>query len=59
MTEIQKRREGIGLSRKELAKEVGVTYNAILLYELEEREPKASILKKIAQSLGCAMEDLI
>ncbi|MBQ7831298.1 MAG: helix-turn-helix transcriptional regulator [Clostridia bacterium] len=59
MTKLEKRRDAKGLSRQKLADMVGVTYEAILHYERGEREPKASILKKLAQALGCRMEDLI
>lgn len=59
MTKIEKQRKKQGLSRRQLADKVGVTYEAIMHYEREDREPKASILKKIATALKCRMEDLI
>ena len=59
MTKLEKRRKQKGLSRHQLADKVGVTYEAIMHYEHEDREPKASILKKIAMVLDCRMEDLI
>ena len=59
MTKIEKRRVKKGLSRQQFAEQVGVTYEAILHYEKEKREPKASILKKMAKVLDCRMEDLI
>ena len=59
MTNIEKKRTEQGLSRQQLAEKVGVTYEAIMHYEHGNREPKASILKKIAQELKCRMEDLI
>lgn len=59
MTEIERRREAKGWTRNELAKMVGITYNAVLLYELGRREPKASILKRMSEVFDCRMEDLI
>ena len=58
-TKIEIRRTKRGISRKELADLVGVTERAIEYYEKGKREPKASILKKIAEVFGCLMEDLI
>ena len=59
MMEIKRKREEKGLSKKEFAELVGVTERAIYHYENGQREPKASILKKMAQVLKCRMEDLI
>lgn len=59
MTEIEKRRKAKGLSREELAKMVGITYNAVRHYEKRMREPTASILKRMSEVFGCRMEDLI
>lgn len=59
MTKIEKQRKKQGLSRRQLADKVGVTYEAIMHYERGDREPKASILKKMATVLQCRMEDLI
>ena len=59
MTKLEEKRKEKGLSRQQLAKKVGVTYEAIGHYENEQREPKASILKRIAEALDCKMEDLI
>ena len=58
MNKIEKARKEKGLSRKELAEKVGVTERAIYYYE-NDREPKAGILKKIAQVLESRMEELI
>jgi transcriptional regulator with XRE-family HTH domain len=59
MTEIEKRRKAKGWSREELAKMVGITYNAVRHYEKRMREPTASILKRMSEVFGCRMEDLI
>ena len=55
---ILKRREEKALSRKELAQKVGVSERVNYYYE-KGREPKASILKRLATVLECRMEDLI
>ena len=59
MNKIEKRRKEKALSRKELAGKAGITPESVRHYERELREPKASILKKLAQALDCKMEDLI
>ena len=59
MTKIERRRKEKALSRKELAEKVGVTPESIRHYEQNIREPKASVLKELAQVLECRMEDLI
>lgn len=58
MTKIEKKRQTLGLTRRQLAEQVGVTERVIYYYE-NGREPKASILKKMAKVLKCRMEDLI
>ena len=58
MNKILKHRKEKALSRKELAEKVGVSERVIYYYE-NGREPKASILKRLAQVLECRMEDLI
>ena len=59
MNKLEKRRKEKALSRKELAEKVGVTPESIRHYEQNIREPKSSILKKLAEVLECRMEDLI
>ncbi len=59
MTKLEEKRKEKGLSRQQLAAKVGVTYESIGHYENKQREPKASILKKLAETLDCKMEDLI
>ena len=59
MSKLKAKRLEKGLSRTELARRIRVTYEAILHYERGTREPRASILKKLAEALECKMEDLI
>ncbi len=52
-------RKAAGLSQVELAEKVGCTQKDICRWETEEREPRARTLKKLAQALGCSMDDLV
>lgn len=52
-------RKAAGLSQVELAEKVGCTQKDVCRWETEEREPKASTLKKLADALGCSMDDLV
>lgn len=52
-------RKAAGLSQVELAQIVGCTQKDISRWENCEREPMASSLKKLAQALGCSMDDLV
>ena len=51
-------RKAAGLSQVELAKIVGCHQKDIARWEAG-REPKALTLKKLAQALGCSMDDLV
>ena len=48
-----------GLSKKELAKHVGVTPMAISNYESNSRRPTMDLLKKIADCLGVKISDFV
>lgn len=47
------------MSQEALSKEVGVTAHAICQYERNKRTPNIIVLKKIADALGCKVDDLI
>lgn len=47
-----------GLSQVELAERVGCTQKDISRWEAG-REPMALTLKRLAQALGCSMDDLV
>ena len=51
-------RKAAGLSQVELAAMVGCHQKDIARWEAG-REPKALTLKKLAQALGCSMDDLV
>lgn len=52
-------RKAAGLSQVELAQIIGTTQKDISRWENGQREPLASTLKKLAQALGCSMDDLV
>lgn len=47
------------MTLEELSKASGVSRVSINRYELGERSPNIYIAKKLADALGCAIEDLI
>lgn len=48
-----------GMTQVELAKVVGISQNALSLYEIGERRPRRDILSKLAEALGCEVKDLL
>ena len=48
-----------GLSQKELAEKVGCYQKDISRWENCEREPTASNLRKLADAIGCMIDDLV
>jgi transcriptional regulator with XRE-family HTH domain len=56
---IKKYREIRGLSQKQLADKLGVSRQAMCMWESEKRELKATVLKKIAKILFVSVDDII
>lgn len=52
-------REAAGLTQQQLAEKVGVQQRDISRWENCRREPGVLIVKKMAQALGCSMDDLV
>lgn len=48
-----------GLTQGQLAELVGVQQRDISHWESERREPGVLIVKKMAQALGCSMDELV
>ena len=48
-----------GLTQVQLAEKVGVQQRDISRWENGLREPGVLIVKKMAQALGCSMDDLV
>lgn len=59
MLKLMFKRKEAGLTQGELAKKVGVKLMTIYNYEAGIRKPTADKLKKIANVLGCSLDDLI
>lgn len=52
-------RKAAGLTQEQLAEKVGVQQRDISRWENGQREPGVLIVKKMAQALGCSMDDLV
>lgn len=59
MVNIKQLRKAKGLTQQELAQNAGVSYLSIHRYESGERIPSVDIAARIAQALGCTVDDLI
>jgi transcriptional regulator with XRE-family HTH domain len=59
MEKIKLLREKISITQKELAEKVGVSQQNISRWETGEVIPKIDKLKRIAEVLGCTINDLI
>lgn len=59
MKGLKRVREAKKMSQTELANKIGVKPNAVSQYESGVREPKASLLPKIAEILGCTVDELL
>lgn len=55
--EIRTIRKAHGLTQQELADKAGLAVNTIRLYEAEKRVPDVVRLKKIADALGCSVNE--
>lgn len=51
-------RKAAGLTQVQLAEKAGCTQKDVSRWENGQREPVASTLKKLAQAIGCSMDDL-
>ena len=56
---LKNRRVALGISRADLASQIGVNANTVWRYEKGEREPCVDILKRIAEIFGCTIDDLV
>lgn len=48
-----------GLTQGQLAEKVGCQQRDVSRWENGSREPRATTLKKLAQALGCSMDELV
>lgn len=56
---LKKMREKSGMSQKDLAEELGVDQSAVCLWETGKTLPRAKLLPKIANILGCTTDELL
>lgn len=59
MEQIEKRRKALHMTQEDLALAASVTRVSIARYESGERIPSVDIAARIAQALGCTVDDLI
>lgn len=58
MNEIQMRRIAIGITQDQLAEKLGVDRSTVTKWELGKSYPRASLLPKISEILGCTVDEL-
>ena len=56
---LKQARKAAGMSQADLAEKVGCHQKDISRWESGLHEPGALTLKKMAQALGCSMDDLV
>jgi transcriptional regulator with XRE-family HTH domain len=56
---IKARREALGWSQEELARQMGGGEMQVSHYECERRTPSAAALKELAKALGCSADYLL
>lgn len=55
---IKRLREAAGMTQAELADKIGVTQPIVASWETGVKNPRAAKLPKLAQILGCTIDDL-
>jgi len=56
---LKKYRTHRGLTQKELASKLGLTKNAITMYETGKRSPSIAVTKKISEVLDVSIDSLV
>lgn len=56
---IEQRRNDLDMTQAKLAEKVGVTQGAISMIERGERVPSLDVIIKLAEALGCTVDELI
>lgn len=56
---LAKIRADAGMTQMELGKAIGVSQQTIYYYEHGERDMRASVLKRLAEALGCKVSDIL
>ncbi len=58
MLQIRTLRKCAGKSQMELAQEISVTQSSVAKWETDEAYPRCELLPKIADALGCSIDEL-
>lgn len=56
---IEQRRNDLNMTQAKLAEKVGITQGAISMIERGERVPSLDVIIKLAEALGCTVDELI
>lgn len=59
MERLKEKRKALGLTQAELAERIGCTQKDVARWESGVREPRLTALKKLAEALGCKVDDII
>ena len=59
MNKIREQRQLLGLSQEELAKILGVERSTVTKWENGDSKPRANMLVKLANVLGCSVDVLL
>ena len=59
MSIIQRKRTLVGLTQEELAKKLSVDRSTVTKWETEKSLPRAGVLIKLAEVLGCTVDELL
>lgn len=58
LTNLKRKRKELGLTREEIAKEIGISIHTYAAYEKGVRKPLFDTLIKILKVLNCTLDDL-
>lgn len=59
MTAMRKYRTLLGLTQMDIAKQLGVSPNAVSMWETGDRKPDIIVLKKLTSILHCTADQLL
>ena len=59
MNKLRDTRKAAGLTQLELSRKTGMSQQDISAIERGDRDPTASTLRKLADALGCKIDDIV
>ena len=59
MNKLKEARKAAGLTQVELSRKTGMSQQDISSIERGDRDPTASTLRKLADALGCKIDDIV